>query len=238
MPENKPDKLLGEKARQFVRARRYGMLATISKKLEGYPFGSVVPYMLDEWARPIILISTLAEHTKNIAHDSRVSLLVLERGGDVQAEARATLVGDCSRIDDQESPKERYLRYFPAATDYFETHDFFFYRIEPKIIRYIGGFGDIHWIGAESYFPLRSTLSESEQAIIVHMNEDHAHNLRDYCLFYQDRKALEVFMLGIDCDGFDVRADGEILRFEFGEPVLDANQAREALIAMARADKS
>lgn len=228
----------GEEARRFVRARRHGMLATISKKLEGYPFGSVVPYILDNRAQPILLISTLAEHTRNIAHDSRVSLLVLERGADVQAEARATLVGDCLRMDDQESAKERYLRYFPGAADYFGTHDFFFHRIEPTIIRYIGGFGNIHWVSAESYFPLRSPLAESEHAIITHMNADHAHNLRDYCLFYHNKKALEVSMLGIDCDGFDVRADGAILRFEFGEPVLDAGQARDALTAMARGIKS
>lgn len=228
----------GDQARRFMRARRFGTLATISKKLEGYPFGSVVPYLLDEQARPIILISTLAEHTKNITHDSRVSLLALERGGAVQAEARATLMGECTRIDDQDGPKQRYLRYFPEAADYFETHDFFFYRIEPKIIRYIGGFGDVHWIGADSYFPLRSALPESEQAIVAHMNEDHAHKLRDYCFFYHGRQALEVLMLGIDCDGFDVRADGDILRFEFDELVLDASRAREALIAMARAGKS
>lgn len=224
----------GEESRRFVRRRRYGMLATISKKLEGYPFGSVVLYMLDERARPVILISTLAEHTKNIAHDSRVSLLVLESGGDVQAEARATLVGECARMDDQEKPKERYLRYFPHTADYFETHDFFFYRIEPKVLRYIGGFGDIHWIGAESYLTPPCALAESEQTIVAHMNRDHAHNLRDYCLFYHDRKVREAFMLGIDCDGFDLRADGEILRFEFAEPVLDAGGARQALIAMAR----
>ena len=65
------------------------------------------------------------------------------------------------------------------------------------------------------------------------MNQDHAENLRSYCRHYRGMEALDVSMIGIDCDGFDVRADGQILRLEFNQPVLDAIQARTALVAMA-----
>ena len=75
-------------ARRLLRKNRFGMLATLSKKFSGHPFGSIIPYILDHDARPVILISTLAEHTKNIENDSRVSLLVHEAGANVQAEAR------------------------------------------------------------------------------------------------------------------------------------------------------
>jgi hypothetical protein len=45
-------------------------------------------------------------------------------------------------------------------------------------------------------------------------------------------------MTGIDCDGFDVRADGRLLRFAFPDPVTNAGKAREALVAMARAART
>ena len=222
-----------EEARRFLRAHQNSVLSTLSKKLDGYPFGSLAPYMLDDQACPIILTSTLAEHTKNIEHDSRVSLFVHELAQDSQAHARLTVIGNARRLADQTTIKARYLAYFPSASSYFDTHDFFFYRIEPQHLRYIGGFGAIHWISIESYRPPHSLLAQQEAGIIEHMNQDHAENLRSYCRHYRGIEALDVSMIGIDCDGFDVRADGQILRLEFNQPVLDAIQARTALVAMA-----
>lgn len=225
-------------ARRLLRKNRFGMLATLSKKFSGHPFGSITPYILDQEARPIILISTLAEHTKNIENDSRVSLLVHEAGDNVQVEARITVLGNCARMRDQEQVKTRYLRYFPNASGYFDTHDFFFYRIEPIMIRYIGGFGEIHWIPAESFIAPENKLAEQEEGILAHMNQDHAQNLRDYCHHAHGKKVKNAEMVGIDCDGFDVRADGELLRLDFDTPVLDAMQAREALVKMAKESKA
>jgi putative heme iron utilization protein len=225
-------------ARRLLRKNRFGMLATLSKKFSGHPFGSITPYILDQEARPIILISTLAEHTKNIENDSRVSLLVHEAGDNVQVEARITVLGNCARMRDQEQVKTRYLRYFPNASGYFDTHDFFFYRIAPIMIRYIGGFGEIHWIPAENFTAPENQLAEQEEGILAHMNQDHAQNLRDYCRHYQAKKVKNAEMVGIDCDGFDIRADGELLRLDFDTPVLDAMQAREALVKMAKESKA
>lgn len=225
----------GQEARLFIRAQHYGVLATLSKKLDGYPFGSIVPYVLDEQARPIILISTLAEHTKNIDHDHRVSLLIHEYAEDVQANARMTLVGDAARMEDQVSPRERYLRYFPNAEGYFATHDFFFYRIEPKQFRFIGGFGAIHWIPAEGYVPPPNEIALQEAGILAHMNQDHGNALLDYCRHFRGMEATEAVMIGVDCDGFDIRADGKLLRFNFEQPVLDMQAIRQALVAMAAA---
>jgi putative heme iron utilization protein len=225
-------------ARRLLRKNRFGMLATLSKKFSGHPFGSITPYILDHDARPVILISTLAEHTKNIENDIRASLLVHETGGNVQAEARITVLGNCARMQDQEQVKTRYLRYFPNASGYFDTHDFFFYRIEPIMIRFIGGFGEIHWIEAKSFTAPENKIAAQEENILAHMNQDHAQNLRDYCRHDHGKKAKNVEMVGIDCDGFDVRADGELLRFDFETPVLDAMQAREALVKMAKESKA
>jgi len=261
----------GEQARRYLRARHHGVLSTLSRKLEGYPFGSVVPFMLDPAARPVVLISRLAEHTQNIEADSRVSLLASDAGDDVRAGARLTLIGDAARAGgDLAALRSRYLNYFPDAGRLLALGDFSFYAIEPRLLRYIGGFGDIQWISAEIYSPPANRLAEQEQDILAHMNTDHGHNLRDYCRHYHGKTVREARMIGIDCDGFDLRADGVrplirdgqasedaasaacppsgshptprapaspsgvLLRFDFEQPVTDAAQAREALIAMAR----
>ena len=225
----------GTEARRYLRNQRFGAFATISKKLAGYPFSSLVPFVLDHAARPVIFISRLAEHTRNIDADSRVSLLVHEPATDVQAVARLTLVGDAARVNGGlDALRARYLNHFPGAERLFALGDFSFYRIAPVMLRFIGGFGAIHWISPENYAPPANQFEADEPAIVAHMNTDHRHNLRDYCRHHRQIDAREVAMAGIDCDGFDVRADGELLRIEFEQPVTSTAEARQALATMAQ----
>lgn len=225
----------GAAARAYLRRYHGGALSTISKRLAGHPFGSVVPYVLDHDAQPVILISQLAEHTRNIEGDARVSLLVNDPAGDIQAGARLTLVGNAARADGGlEALQARYLNYFPDAARLFALGDFALYQIRPLQLRWIGGFGDIQWIPVEAYVPPANRLADEEHAILTHMNADHAHNLRDYCRHFHGRTSGAARMAGIDCDGFDVRTETEILRFDFDQPVTDAASAREALVALAR----
>jgi heme iron utilization protein len=221
-------------ARQLLHAHRYGVLSTLSKKWEGYPFGSITPYLTDHDGSLLILISSIAEHTKNIQHDPRVSLIAhAQNSAQIQTQGRITVLGDAQAAD-KASAGKRYLRYFPEAQTYFAMHDFSFYRIVPKAIRYIGGFGKIHWVSAENYALAPYPLIEQEDDVVAHINADHADTLRHYCQHFHQREVLDVTMLGIDCDGFDVRADDAVLRFHFDTPVLDAQQARMALVAMAK----
>ncbi len=232
-----PDPVIapGAEARRFVRAHRNGVLCTLSKRLDGHPFGSVAPFVLDHDGNPVILISTIAEHTKNILADPRVSLIVHPCAEDMQAAGRVTLVGRAERLPDKQAFGERYLRYLPQAAGYFAMHDFHFHRIVVEDVRYIGGFGKIHWVRPERYAPPPSpALAEAEEAILAHMNADHAASLRDYCRHVHGVEPAEAVMIGIDCDGFDVRADGHALRFDFDAPVLDAQAARAALVELAR----
>lgn len=226
---------LGSVARQHFRAHHSGMLSTISRALEGYPFGSVTPFVLDAQACPVILVSRLAEHTKNINADSRVSLLVQAHSDAVrslQAEARVTLMGKASAVMQAGDICGRYLRYFPEARDYLEL-DFDFYRIEPVTLRVVAGFGKIHWISREAYFPPGNTLAEHENELIAHFNHDYAQLLRDCCRMHLGRAVQAATLIGIDCDGFDVSAEADILRFEFNSLVTDALQAQEAFIETA-----
>jgi len=226
---------LGREARLFVREHQNGVLSTLSKRLDGFPFGSVSPYVLDHDGNPVILISTLAEHTKNIDADPRVSLIVHPCVEDMQAAGRVTLVGRAGRLPDKEAFGVRYLRYLPQAEGYFGMHDFHFYRIVVEDVRFIGGFGKIHWIRPERYAPPPAiALAAAEDDILAHMNADHAHNLREYCRHVHRVGVLDATMIGIDCDGFDVRADGHVLRFTFPQAVFDAEAARAALVELAR----
>jgi len=238
---------LSTEARKFLRSTHSGILSTHSTRFEGYPFGSVAPFVLDHGCQPVILISNIAEHTKNIIANPKVSLLVFAGAEDLQANARLTLLGEAASIDKNEDAnlRARYLRYLPQAASYFDMHDFAFYRIKIQQARYIGGFGKMSWLSDTdllSDMPTASSpLAEQETGIIEHMNADHAENLVNYCRHYHAIDAEHVEMLGIDCDGFDVNAgiDGhtQLLRFDFNEQIHDAQSARAALVAMAKAAK-
>ncbi|MGJ0535041.1 MAG: HugZ family protein [Methylocystis sp.] len=223
-------------ARKFLYATHSGVLSTISARLKGYPFGSIAPFVLDHAGNPLILISTIAEHTKNIQADPRVSLIAFDPASpDMQAGARLTLVGDAAIAPKDDALRARYLRYLPQAASYFDMHDFQFYRIAVQQARYIGGFGKIHWIPGLELRPPANRLAQQEAAILDHMNADHAENLRAYCRHVHGKDTESAAMTGIDTDGFDVTADGRLLRFSFDTPVTDAQEARVALVALAQA---
>lgn len=225
---------IAREARQLLRAHRYGALGTLSAKFGGHPFGSITPYLTDHDGSLLIFISSIAEHTKNILADPRVSLITHNQDDpQIQTQGRVTLMGNAER-DVRDGPSaSRYLRHFPEAQGYLQMHDFSFYRIRPLAIRYIGGFGRIHWVSPEEFTVPAHALPAQEDGILAHMNADHRDSLRSYCLT-RGFDAADVEMIGIDCDGFDVRADGRVLRFDFAEPVLDAQRARTALVEMAK----
>ena len=225
-------------ARQLLRGHYYGALCTLSKKFNGHPFGSITPYLVDHDGSLLILISTLAEHTKNIQYDPRVSLITHNQNDShIQTQGRITVVGTAYIVEDKHQAGTRYLRYFPEAAGYFAMHDFSFYRIVPQALRFIGGFGKIHWVEADSYLVPPYLLIGQEDDVIAHMNADHGDALRRYCQHFHQCEVLDVEMLGIDCDGMDVRADGKIRHFDFAEVVLDAQQARHALVEMSQRTK-
>lgn len=232
---------LARDARRWLRAHRYGVLSTHSRALAGYPFGSVVPYVLDHETCPVLLISRLAEHTKNIGGDARVSLLIHEfheHGDDVQAQARVTLMGKAERIENLQAIEPRYQRYFPATRGYCSELDFEFWRIVPVTLRAIAGFAKVHWLSREAYAAPANTLATDEPEILEHMNTHHTHTLHDYCRLRNLHSAAAVTLIGVDCDGFDLNADGKMLRFEFDEPATHADAVRAALISLAQKARS
>jgi putative heme iron utilization protein len=219
----------------MLRSQRYGALCTLSKKFNGHQFGSIVPYLVDHDGSLLILISSLAEHTRNIQFDPRVSLVTHSQDSpDIQSQGRITLVGEVQPAANKVQIGKRYLRYFPESQNLFAMDDFSFYRIVPHTLRFIGGFGKIHWVSADSYLMPSYPLAEQEDDVVTHMNADHRDTLSHYWKPFHQDAALKVEMPGIDCDGFDLCADSKILRIDFAEEVLDAQQVRSALVSMAQ----
>jgi len=224
----------GTEARRYLRRHHAGVLATLSKRLGGYPFGSVVPFILDHDAQPVVLVSRLAEHTKNMAADPRASLLVHEVAEDVQTAARLTLVGDAAPVPEPATVAARYLRRFPDAQGLLDLGDFTFWRLRAVFVRHVAGFGAIRSITPQSFAPPENRRAEVEDEIVAHMNVDHGGALRGYCRHATGVEPSSAVLIGIDCDGLDVRADGALVRIEFDTPVTNAGKAREVLAELAR----
>jgi heme iron utilization protein len=142
------DAVLGE-VKTLWRTVDSGILSTTSVAVPGYPFGSVVPYVTTADGVPVIYISDIAQHTKNLRADPRTCLTVVEPDtDDSQANARISLLGDGAVLegDARDAVSELYFARFPMSRRFANTHGFSFWGLQPKRIRFIGGFGKIHWI--------------------------------------------------------------------------------------------
>lgn len=180
----------------------YGTLATQSARLPGYPYATVVPNVLDECHRPLLLVSALAEHTRNLLVDPRLSLSLLEPNcTNVQTAARLTLIGDAEPFEPGDQLQARYLRYLPDAEQYLQL-DFMFFRIVPRRLRSIAGLGRMGWLEADDFSSLPSLSLETENRLLDSV-----------------QRALPegISILGIDCYGIDYQADGIRKRQGFGE---------------------
>jgi len=227
-------------ARNLLNTKDFGILSTLSLKLGGFPFGSVVPYCLDGEGMPVILISTIAEHTKNILHDNRCSITVISENTDVQANGRLTVIGNMEAITDEKDVSERYYRHFPKSKAYGNTHNFSFYRLRPIAIRFIGGFGAIHWLEVSDFLFKNPFHGEGEVSIVDHMNADHHKDLLSYCTFYK-RMTIKpedtVRMAGIDGFGFDIFVNDQKVRFTFDQAISNAGEARAAMVGLSKGAK-
>lgn len=220
--------------RQLLLNSYQGVISTHSQYMLGYPFGSVVPFCLDGDGHAIILISDLAQHTKNLKADAHCSLLVLGEGDDVQTAARLTIMADAQPVTskDVDAVAQRYYRYFPQSRDFHRVHDFSFWRLTAVKYRYIGGFGRIHW--AEPSVISNPFFGDAEADMVNHMNEDHTNALPLYCKQAQidlpENAALT--MVGIDSEGFHLRVNDKVVYIAFPQPLNSPLQVREALVAM------
>ncbi len=224
-------------ARLFLRQNQNGILSTLSVDCPDYPFGSVCPYMLNPEGVPVILISLIAQHTKNILRNNRVCLTVMEESKRHRLNgARVSLIGQAVKVTKTELPytQDRFLRIFPEARSYFQAHDFVYFQIEPVRIRYIEGFAKIFWIEKEEFLLPKSSLPQVEHAIIEHMNQDHQDALLNYCRYYVRLTREHAQLISVDPDGFQVRTEIEDLYFHFPSPCFTLEAVRQAMVGMAK----
>lgn len=230
-------------ARRLLRSVDAGVLATISLDVAGYPFGSVTPFVMDHGGRPLIYVSTIAQHTRNMDADARVSLTVLDAGAageNRQALGRATVIADARPLPQEQldAGLERYFALFPEAREYAGTHGFHLYALEPVRVRFIGGFGKIYWVEPEDWRVPEPAWASGEAGIVAHMNDDHADALLAIARAEGASDCARAEMLALDPDGFHLRTESGVRYIELGQRCLDATQVREAMVALTRASRS
>ena len=233
MSETHPNSDPAAFGRQLARGRDRAALAT---SMRGRPYASLVLFAADHDASPLLLLSDLAQHSRNIAFDPRVSLLldVTESHPDPLTRPRLTLIGRAEAVDD---PRRlaRFVSHHPASALYSGFRDFRLYRVAIERGHLVAGFGRIDWIdGGDLLFAGdASMLAAAEQEILRHMNADHADAIADYARHLLGRGGTDWQMTGIDPEGIDLRSHGEIARLDFATPVLTPEDARAALVQLA-----
>ncbi|GAA1848638.1 DUF2470 domain-containing protein [Pseudonocardia ailaonensis] len=228
-------------ARSLAAHATAGTLSTLAVDPAGFPFGSVAALAVDVTGSPILRLSDLAEHSRNMAADPRASVLVTEPGEeDPLALARVTLLGRVEVLegDAREAAHEAYRAVHPQGV-YSDFHDFRTYRLAVEAVRYVGGFARMSWVSADSYAAAEpDPLYPFRSRIVGHMNADHASSLVDFCRTYANLPATTTAtMLDVDRLGFEVRSDAaeEPVRIDFTAECRTSDEVRAAMVALVRA---
>jgi len=222
-------------ARELLRIARKGVLATLEAQGQA-PFASLVAVASDADGSPLLLLSDLARHTRNIAADSRVSLLLEDPAAvDPLAEPRLSVSGGIHALEDDTLARNRFLARLPQAALYAGFPDFRLYRIEVEQGHQVAGFGRIHDLAGADLIDrdISAELMAGEEGAVAHMNEDHA----EACALYATR------LLGAPegvwrFDGFNPRGcelscEGDVRYLPFPDRVTDAPGLRKTLVALA-----
>lgn len=227
-------------ARAVARACRTGSLSTAMADKSGQPYASLVLTAFDHDAAPLLLISRLADHTKNILNDPRVALLCdgTAHYAEPLTGPRVTLLGRAEKTDDPRH-RARYLARHPSAEMYAGFADFAFYRIHVERAHIVAGFGRIHWLDDYTYAGDWQALADSETDILQHMNTDHADAVQLYATTLLGRRGEGWTMCGIDAEGCDlIRQDngqwGRVTRLNFDTPISTAEEAHAELVRLAK----
>lgn len=229
----KPRSFTGTEARLLLRRARTGTLATLNRD-GGMPYASLANVSTDVDGRPIILVSTLAWHTRNLVADARASLLVAEvpETGDALTGARVSVMGRFVKSGDPRL-RRRYLARHPQAAIYAGFGDFAFWRLEPEMIHAVAGFGRIETLEVNEVFPSVIEMEALEDSAIAHMNEDHAEAVRLCATRLLGAEDGAWMAAAIDCDGCDLVLGEVSQRLAFDTPVASPADLRYALSALS-----
>ena len=222
-------------AKKLLREGRTGALATLMAA-SGDPYCSLVNVATAADGAPLLLISRLALHTKNILADPRVSLMLDERKeGDPLEGARIMLMGRAEATDDPEA-RRRYLDRNPSAEMFVGFKDFAFYRVTLRAAHLVAGFGRIVDLDPADILTDLSdaeALVSAEADICAHMNADHADAVRLYATKLIGAPDADWRCVGCDPEGLELQHDLKALRLPFPERITAPGVLRQVLKRMA-----
>jgi len=228
----------GKLARSLLRRSRQGALATLVPG-SGDPYCSLVNVASHPDGSPILLISRLALHTRNILGDSRVSLMLDERAaGDPLEGSRIMLAGWAEEAGGDQIAllRRRYLNAHPSAEAFVNFKDFAFFRIHSTGAHLVAGFGRIVDLKPEQFLTDMAgaeALLEAEPGAVEHMNADHRDAMSLYATKLLGAEAADWTCTGCDPDGMDMQAGTGTLRLDFPERVTSGTELRKMLVRLA-----
>ncbi len=230
-------------ARSLLRRSRQGALATLMPG-SGDPYCSLVNLASHFDGTPILLVSRLAVHTRNILADPRVSLMLDERApGDPLEGARIMLAGTAVAAADNEAAdlRRRYLNTHPSAETFVDFADFGFFRIVPSGVHLVAGFGRIVDLAASDILTDlgdADALLASESDIVAHMNADHLDTMNLYATRLLGASSADWRCTGCDPDGMDMQNGLETVRLEFPRRIVSPAALRQVLKELAAQARS
>jgi heme iron utilization protein len=225
-------------AKRVLRSATTASLATLAA--DGTPFASLVTLATTPAGEPILLISRLAVHTRNLSRDERASLLLVEPGGergDPLAGARLTVQGRVGAPDGDPLLRRRFLARHPEAAGYAGFADFSFRRFTVTGSHLVAGFGRIVDVRTSELLTddrEAGDLIAAEESAIAHMNRDHADALALYATRLLRLPDGDWRMTGADPEGIDLTDGTRSARLAFDEPVTTAGRLRVVLADLAR----
>ena len=228
-------------ARFLLRQARYGSLATVN---HGMPYASLVAMATDQQGQPLLLMSDLARHAKNLSQDSRSSILVTQQQPSVWqstktksdtpdktaqneplTQSRVTVSGHMALVDPVSRPQEqeRFLARHPDAVHYAHFTDFKLYRLHVEDAHLVAGFGQIHDLNQPQILvglDKAEAMGTAEQGLIDQINAEQNEMIQSLAHDIMALPKGRWRLVGLDCEGFDL-ADGNYgwVRHQFREPL-------------------
>ncbi|PIN20419.1 hypothetical protein CDL12_06889 [Handroanthus impetiginosus] len=224
-----------------------GFLSTFSQRHQGYPSGSMVDFACDAYGSPILAVSNLAAHTKDLLANPKCSLLVAKDPED-RTDLVITVDGDASPAAESnlDAIRAAYMARHPDAF-WVDFADFVFLRIEPKVVRYVSGVATAllrsgEFSNEDFRIAKVDPIYQFSKPITSHMNKDHAEDTK---LIVQHSTSIPVdfaYMLDVDSLGFNVKAGYQgntfKLRIPFTRRALERKDVKTLIIEMLQVAKT
>lgn len=225
-------------ARRLMRACRSAAVATSMPDGGGSrPYAALVTVACAADGSPLLLLSGLSEHTRNLAAEPRAALLfeAASRRRNPQTGPRVTVLG---RIEPTSRPQDsrRFLARHPDAALYAGFGDFGFYRMAVERAHYVGGFARAEWIDGARLVLASETaaaVEAEEDGVLAHMNEDHAGTLALLAQELLGRSPGAWRLTGVDPDGIDLAVGAGFARLDFDRLAENAADIRTLLVELA-----